>query len=113
MRILVLALVFLAGPVLADDWRKLTGPEIEQALNARVVGYEGAQQDFFASGKTLYDAGVPSWGYWRVQGDRYCSQWPPNAGWDCYEFFLSPDGLRLRFVSEQGHSTEGKFVDLN
>ena len=69
---------------LAGDWQALSGPEIEEALDDRKLRYAAATQTFYKSGKTLYDAGRPSWGYWRIQGDRYCSQWPPNAGWDCY-----------------------------
>jgi hypothetical protein len=32
----------------------------------------------------LYSDGRDSWGYWRVEDDRYCSQWPPQQGWACY-----------------------------
>lgn len=106
----------ICAPALADEiWVKLSGPEIEAALDDRRLKYEAASQTFYKSGKTLYDAGRPSWGNWRIQGDAYCSQWPPNAGWACYGFErLTPTSggeIRLRFVSQSGHVTEAVYTE--
>jgi len=88
------------------------GPEIATALTARVVQYEdGATQNFFADGRTLYENGGSSWGRWRVEGDHYCSQWPPSAHWACYS--LRVEGLTLEFQAADGSLTLGKYVDLN
>ncbi|MCP5088733.1 MAG: hypothetical protein GY952_18230 [Rhodobacteraceae bacterium] len=108
-----LVLLIWAGAVAAQDWRKLDSSEIAAALTSRHIQYENAQQDFFASGKTLYDAGKPSWGYWRVQGDQFCSQWPPNGDWSCYDLFKSSDGQKLRFIGFGGDVSEGTYTNRN
>jgi hypothetical protein len=107
MRWLVIA-ALLPGVALADDWKTLTGPEITEALTARVVTYAGDhRQDFMADGTTLYD---DSRGAWRVEGDQYCSQWPPSDRWDCY--WVSLNGLEVYFIAKDGTITEGRYADL-
>jgi hypothetical protein len=107
MRWLVIA-ALLPGVALADDWKTLTGPEITEALTARVVTYAGDyRQDFLADGTTLYD---DSRGVWWVEGDKYCSQWPPSDRWDCYDVALN--GLDVRFTGKDGSVTEGRYADL-
>lgn len=90
----------------------LDGQGITAALSARVVQYTGGQrQDFFADGRTVYESGgSPSWGQWRVEGDRYCSVWPPSDRWSCYE--VASKGLEIRF-QDGGEATVGQYVDLN
>ncbi|MEP1585278.1 MAG: hypothetical protein ABJR46_13775 [Tateyamaria sp.] len=108
-RIALMFLIFAPSGALAD-WIALKGPEISQALTGRTLAYEKAQQDFRASGKTLYVfGGRDSWGNWRVQDDQYCSQWPPQDLWACYG--LERQGDALRFVGEAGDVTEGVYVD--
>jgi len=80
----------------ADDWRTLSGPEITDTLIGVTLDYESAWQDFRESGKTLYNSGGNSWGNWRVEGDQYCSQWPPRDLWDCYDVAIS--GAKVRFT---------------
>ncbi|WP_147125394.1 hypothetical protein [Shimia ponticola] len=102
-----IALVLAAAPVGAQQFEPLSGAEITAALDDVTLVYDGgAVQTFYASGRTLYDAGQESWGSWRVQGDQYCSEWPPNAGWDCYD--MDSDGTVLRFISDRGHITVGR-----
>lgn len=113
LAVLVLAAVFLAAGASAQDWRALNGAEIEHALTSRSLQYDGARQDFKPSGKTLYDAGEASWGNWRVDDDKYCSQWPPNSDWVCYAVDIHRRGLDLRFVDGQGNFTVGRYNDLN
>ncbi len=96
---------------LRGDWRPLYGFEIKEALSSRTLRYGEITQDFYASGRTFYNAGTPSWGYWRVQGDRYCSQWPPQTEWACYELSLHADGRRLRFTGAGGDVSEGVYSD--
>jgi hypothetical protein len=112
-------LALAAGPVRADgdaadgDWLRLTGPDVAAALTARTLAYQdGAVQDFRAGGTTTYTADSPSAGRWRVEGDRYCSQWPPSDRWACYDLDRSADGLDLRFVADDGSSTVGRYADL-
>lgn len=110
MRLAALGLAFLlplaAG---ADTWEPLTGDEVRTALEGRTLVYANAWQDFRASGRTLYNAGADSWGYWRVQGDQYCSQWPPSDLWACYG--LERLGDRLRFVGAGDDITEAIYAD--
>lgn len=102
-------LLMLAGSAQANQWRAMTGEEISEALTGRKLVYEVAWQEFRASGRTLYNAGEDSWGYWRVEGDRYCSQWPPRGEWDCYD--METDGVDVRFGGSYDDVTVGRFVD--
>lgn len=95
--------------VAASDWHVLTGSEITEALTDRTLSYDAASQTFLASGRTLYNAGTDSWGYWQVRGDQYCSQWPPSGLWECFEMARSAD--TLRFVGSDGSFSDGKYAD--
>jgi hypothetical protein len=107
MRWILLA-ALLPGVALADNWKALTGPEIAAALTARVVQYDGGhQQEFMADGRTLYDE---SWGSWRVEGDQYCSQWPPSDRWNCYGVAIN--GPDLQFIAKDGSVTDGRYADM-
>ena len=111
MRGWIAAGVILVVPVaaLAAEWRALDGPAITMALSARVLGYaDGTLQDFFADGRTLSGS---SNGRWKVDGDRYCSIWPPSDNWTCYA--VDADGLDIRFTSPDGTQSIGRYVDLN
>lgn len=101
----------LAPAVFAGEWQTLDGRQIEELLNDTRLTYEGAWQEFYQSGKTLYNAGADSWGYWRVQGNLYCSEWPPNTGWDCYA--MTQRGDTVRFIDQKGNVSEGTVAELN
>jgi hypothetical protein len=94
--IAALALAALAGPAAAAE-RTLTGPEIAQLLAGNTVDGAAAKgrslQYFDASGSTTYvgPGEPPSQGRWRVEGDKYCSQWPPSDGWACYDVEGEPE----------------------
>ncbi len=108
MRWVMVLVVLGAGPVWADDWVS-AGAE---ALTGRALVYDGgATQDFRASGRTLYNAGEPSWGYWEVRNGRYCSQWPPSTDWDCYDLTVSSDGTLVRFVDDWENESIGRYTD--
>ena len=92
---LAAALVSLALAALASEERPLTGPEIAEILTGAEVIGESTRQEFHESGRTLYHDGRTSWGFWRVEGDRYCSQWPPSDAWTCYDMRSWEDGDRL------------------
>ncbi len=91
------------------EWEAMSGSEIVAILAEKTLLYDGATQHFYASGRTLYDAGRPSWGYWEARGDQYCSQWPPGDLWACYK--VERDGDRVRFVAIDGSATEGRFAE--
>ena len=104
------ALPLLVNPATAADWGPMIGKEIEQALTGRTLAYPDTTQDFRRSGRTLYiHKGRESWGYWRVQNDQYCSQWPPNDLWACYGMARSGD--RVRFVGEGDDITDAVYAD--
>ena len=102
-------LTLCCGSVQASDWTILAGKEITDALSERTLRYEAAMQVFYASGRTLYDAGTESWGYWQVRGDQYCSQWPPSGLWDCYD--VARQGDTIRFVGSDGSFSDGAYDD--
>ncbi len=106
MRAMLMVLV-LAAPAAAEesDWTMMSGKDIEMVLTGATVDYSNAWQDFRASGRTLYNAGSDSWGYWGVRGDQYCSMWPPSDLWACYDM-AQKDGM-VRFVGEAGDVTDG------
>ena len=110
MRQYLTALVILvAAPAAADEWRLLRGDEIRDVLTERTVDYPSAWQDFRAKGLTLYNAGADSWGTWDVRNDRYCSQWPPNSAWVCFDVDLNGDGSAVRFRGTGNDITIGRF----
>lgn len=110
MRRFALLFAVLAQPLAAADWVPLSGEEIAAALTGRMLAYPDTTQDFRVSGRTLYvHKGRESWGYWRVEADRYCSQWPPNDLWACYR--MDRAGDRLRFVGEGEDITEAVYAD--
>ena len=83
---------FAGVPMAAEV--KMLGPEIQQALSDSVyVGAEAAQdieQIFQSNGLTLYKAaGNQSQGSWKVEGNRYCSLWPPSDYWSCYDVVVN------------------------
>ena len=103
-------LCFAAGSAaLAEAWKPLNGDDVRAALTDRKLQYANAWQEFRASGRTLYNAGADSWGYWRVEGDLYCSQWPPSDLWACYA--LERSGGKLRFVGTGDDITEAVYAD--
>ncbi|MBS9718587.1 hypothetical protein ACFFUT_05000 [Pseudohalocynthiibacter aestuariivivens] len=94
---------------LAENWEPLEAEGIKKALIDKGITYEAATQYFYASGRTLYNAGADSWGYWRVEEDRYCSQWPPSDLWACYDMEIS--GQSIRFLGEHGYITIGVLAE--
>lgn len=112
MRRIVLGLMLVAGPALADDWRVLDGAAITGALTSRVIAYdeEGPLQDFFADGRTLKGEVL---GRWKVEADRLCTQMPDRTDWTCVVVESEARGLRLRFTGPDGVVLTGTYVDLN
>lgn len=110
MRRFALMIALLVPQMALADWVTLSGEQVRAALTGRTLAYESATQDFRASGKTLYVTnGRDSWGNWRIEGDQYCSQWPPQDLWACYG--LERRGDVVRFVGARDDITEGTYVD--
>ena len=105
-------LALSATPAFGQEvWVIMDGAEITTRLTGKTLNYAGASQTFYASGKTLYDAGRPSWGNWRVVDDQYCSQWPPGEAWDCYAMDRNAAGDTLRFIDAEGRPFVGRLVE--
>lgn len=102
----------IAGAALAEDgWTPLAGDAALYALSGNVVIYaNGATQSFAPSGDTSYDSGHLQPGRWRIDGDQYCSVWPPSDLWACYGLERSADGTAVRFIAGDGSVTEGRFA---
>jgi hypothetical protein len=104
MRKMIAVLSLLFVPVAAEaEERKLSGPEIQTALAEHVFGGTDANgkawsQIFRNTGLTFYmqDTAVSN-GFWEVRGDQYCSQWPPNQSWACYD--VVEDAGAVVFIS--------------
>ena len=108
---LTAALAF-AEPVMMD------GPAIRDALSGKIVAGDQNgrkwRQVFHAGGATEYSEtngrpSSPSQGGWRVQGDRYCSVWPPSDVWACYD--MAMDGEEILFIESNGTEWRARFVD--
>jgi hypothetical protein len=89
-------LLVLAGPAAGAEERNLAGAQIRALLPTIIVRGNGTSQSFSASGETTYsDHGRDSHGRWSVEGDLYCSVWPPNESKACYGVSVEegpPDG---------------------
>ena len=63
-----------------------------------------SEQVFQRSGATFYSAGdAQSQGQWKIEGNKYCSAWPPNPSWACYD--VTNDGPTVTFISSSGGRT--------
>ena len=90
--------------------RPLKGPEIEALLKgATAVGasQRGEWRQYFSSGgETDYAlaGAAPSVGGWDVRGDKFCSLWPPNDRWTCYDVLgdLEADPKTVIWVGDGG-----------
>jgi hypothetical protein len=93
---LILAAALLAPLAANAEERALTGPQIKELLPRITVKGEATVQHFSPTGETTYtDHGRESRGRWSVEGDLYCSTWPPNEAKSCYGVNIEegpPDG---------------------
>lgn len=79
----------------------MAGADIAALLAERSLYADGVEQVFRKSGQTFYlQNGSSSAGSWKVDGDSYCSQWPPNQAWSCYTVLREGDAVI--FVSRDG-----------
>ncbi len=86
----------------------MSGQEIRATLSDAKLLYlitstgeeNGIWQMFRTDGQTLYVSGEggggQSWGSWFVQGDQYCSTWPPSTHATCYGVTRSDDLVEFR-----------------
>lgn len=109
---LFLSVIAFTGSASADEWNKLTDDQIITALSDRQVVYTNqgnSSQTFHKNGETTFVEGRPSLGYWRVDNDQYCSQWPPSSTWACYDVYLNAGGNIVRFQGSDGVNWDGTY----
>ena len=110
MRRFALILALWPGLLAAEEFRHLSGAEIQSALTAKKLGYgEGIWQTLDDAGGTQYFSGRPSAGRWAVREGQYCSLWPPSDLWACYD--VQQSGDVIRFVDENGGVTDGTYAE--
>lgn len=108
---LTIIFTMIGNMAFAETWQKISNTEIQTALNGRTVKYAQAIQVFYADGRTLYEAQMPTNGKWRAENNQYCSVWPPAATWVCYDLERNSDGLKIRFIAKDGGIYEGEYGD--
>jgi hypothetical protein len=93
---LMLLVSALASTAAHGTERILTGAQIKELLPRIIVRGEATTQLFSAAGETVFtDHGKESIGRWSVEGDQYCSTWPPNGAKACHGVSIDegpPDG---------------------
>ena len=102
-KILLASVLFISSAQAAEV--KLSGADMQLIINDKILYGKDVEQIFQKSGVTFYSSGGnQSQGNWKVEGDKYCSQWPPNQAWTCYD--ITQDGNKITFVSKDGNRTE-------
>ena len=102
-KILLVSLFFIGSAQAAEV--PLSGTEIQLILSDKILYSKDVEQIFQKSGVTFYiSGGNQSQGNWKIEGDKYCSQWPPNQAWACYD--ITRDGKKITFISKDGNRTE-------
>jgi hypothetical protein len=102
-KILLASLLLISSAHAAET--KLTGAEMQAILYDKILYGKDVEQIFQKSGVTFYlSGGNQSQGNWKIDGEKYCSQWPPNEAWACYD--MTQDGNKITFISKDGNRTE-------
>ena len=99
----------------------LKAPEIEKLLSGNTVAGDsdrGTWQQFFdKGGSTTYVRGSepPSVGAWKIEADKYCSQWPPQGGWNCYAVTgdLGTKPPAITWIGDSGTKYPGHVLEGN
>ncbi|MEM7169765.1 MAG: hypothetical protein AAF530_06320 [Pseudomonadota bacterium] len=120
MRAAVLIAIFvILGTITAKAGeQKLSGTEIIEALSGKTAfgTQKGTpwKQFFDPNGATTFISGddAPSTGRWQIQGDAFCSLWPPSGDWDCYD--MTGAGDQVTWIYQGGGDPwPAKMVDGN
>ena len=79
------------------------GAQIAALLPTVVATGKDTRQTFSKAGATTYAfKGRDSYGNWRVQGDQYCSQWPPADGWACFGLLADDEAKTIIWLDASG-----------
>ena len=89
----------------------MRGQDIEALLPTVILEGDQTRQIFSAAGATTYTVqGRDTYGSWRVDGDRYCSQWPPAREWSCYRVVHDGDAQTIIWLDGQGRETINRVI---
>lgn len=107
---LIVGVLAATVPIARAGERPLDAAEIGKLLSGNTTigaGKSGEWRQYFdAAGATIYLSGKEplSHGRWWLQGDKYCSQWPPQGGWACYAVMGDPDARppTLTWIGDSG-----------
>lgn len=103
---LIAVAITVAGAAAAQDWVLQDDAGITAALGDKTVVYDAyTLQTFDAAGTTQFVTERAADGRWTARRGQYCSTWPPSAGWDCYDVYLS--GNQVRFVGKDKSESVG------
>lgn len=103
---IVWGVVFLLLAIGPAKSKILNSEEIAALLPKIIAIGDQTSQIFSSSGATTYtDRGRASYGSWRVQDNKYCSQWPPAGGWSCYLVDYDVGSKTLIWIGAGGHRT--------
>lgn len=114
LKALLTCVIWLVSLVAANAAeQRLNDQQIMQLLPTIVSVGDDTRQTFSGAGATTYTVGGrDTYGVWRADGDRYCSQWPPVRDWDCYEVHRDAQN-RLIWIAPNGHRTVTLIVKKN
>ena len=102
-RILLASLLMVCSANAAET--KLNSAEMQTILSDKILYAKNIEQIFQKSGVTFYSSGGnQSQGSWKIDTNQFCSQWPPNQFWACYD--MTQDGNKITFISKIGNRTE-------
>jgi hypothetical protein len=103
---IIFYLAFSLTTVAASE-KTLIAQEINAALNNVTLhsteNGRAIKQVFQSSGVTFtidVKTKAQSLGFWRLEANKYCSQWPPSEHWACYDVMANQYGVV--FVSSTG-----------
>ena len=108
MKLIFSFLIFLGTAQLSWAGNSLSADGIAALLtDATLYGQDNghaSEQVFQKSGVTFYSVGdAQSQGQWKIEDNKYCSAWPPNPSWACYD--VANDGATVTFISSSGSRT--------
>ena len=108
----LLAFTIAASGALAEE-TTLDHQAILDTLTGAVVEGSGWSQTFDRGGATAFiSQGKTSTGRWDVEGDQYCSTWPPSDQWSCYRVASSVDGsvTTIIWISADGSRESARLL---
>ena len=109
---LLVAALTVPSVALAEEARLDHNTILATLTGATIEGPDWSQT-FEKGGATEYvSQGKTSQGRWDVQGDQYCSMWPPSDQWSCYAVASAvANGVTtISWIAADGSRESGRLV---